>query len=224
MLLLSCKGQDQETTETGTEASSSTGEAAASKFASLQSDIGTAISAEQIKSLLNVTEDISSEVQGRGKFTNLRHSWPSDRTEVLNVGAMKIDKKVDNTVVVSPPKLLKTQGDASFKDVFNRRYQGMTAADVARNKQAVREQMAKTQGKDKVDPLNTLSGDGPDLSFTIEDVPNLADGAKWDAKGKSLMVLDKNQVLSISCDVSDDSKKCLAAAIKVAEQILVNLN
>ena len=128
-----------------------------------------------------------------------------------------------NLIQLYKPTVLKTYGGANLKTTFDKNYKSITAEQAEAFRKQVRDEMVKQQGEPGVAPPETPANGGSDLSTMIEDVPDLADGGKWDPKAKSLMILEGNQVLTILSDISDDTQECRNAAVKVAKEILKGL-
>ena len=219
----SCKGEAEEgESKTSTPADSSA-DATTSKFSEIENDLGKAITAAQIKELLSVDAEIETEAE-KGKGAGpARFKWASNRVEIIDPGGMNVERPVENLVQLYKPTVLKTYGGANLRTTFDKNYKSTTAEQAEGFRKQVRDEMAKQQGETGVAPPETSANGGPDLSTMIEDIPDLADGGKWDPKAKSLMILEGNQVLTILCDISDDTQECRDAAVKVAKEILNGL-
>ena len=228
--LISCGGE-KENSESVSENTVEAG-SVVSKFNDLGTDLKSVLTVEQVKTLLEVKEEIKTKSLDHKSYGNVTYRWPSDRIEVIKVGGSEMKKKKNNMVRLSVPVEIKLYGMPDALSAFNHQYKEITPEEMEKARKAMAEVKARRDKEAGVTPSETekkaansvMSGvAGAAAKLEYEAVSGLGDSAKWEKSGRTLIILDGDKTLSISCDVSDDSDECRDAAVKLGKKIYSSL-
>ncbi len=201
---------------------------AESKFNKLGTDLKSALSAEELRWLLEVKEEIQTKALDHKSYGNVTYRWPSERTKMIKVGTSEMEKKVKNMVRINMPTTLKLYGMPDPVSAFNHQYKEITPEQMEKARKAIEDVKARRDKEAGVTPSETeknatksvMSGiSGAASKLEYEAVNGLGDAAKWEKSGKKLIILDGDKILSIGCDISGDNNTCRDAAIKLAKKI-----
>ncbi|MGJ8655418.1 MAG: hypothetical protein ACSHX6_03125 [Akkermansiaceae bacterium] len=229
---LSSCGDDSKKDSEGSGGSSSSTLSVESKFDDLGPDLQSVLSADEVKSILDVKDEIKTKALDHKSYGNVSYSWPSDRTEELKVGGNSMVMKKNNMVRLVIPKELELYGMTDHLSAFNHQYKEITPEQMEKAKNMMADIKARKEKEAGLTPSETekkVSGSlmngiaGAALKLEYEAVSGLGDAAKWEKSGKNLIILDGDKIVTILCDINDENDVCRDSAIKIAKQVYSNL-